>query len=103
MNAETMRTEIRRSSSWSIALGVLTAALGVLLMAHPFATGTAATVVIGWILAVAGVAEGILAFASQTPGKFFLRLLVGFLYGLSGVVLLVFPFAGTQSLTLFLG
>ena len=103
MSAESMMAEIRRRSAWGIVLGVATAAAGGFLIVHPFATGTAATVVLGWFLAVAGAAETILAFVSQTPGVFFLRLLVGVLYLLTGVVLLAFPFAGTQSLTLFLG
>ena len=103
MSADTMIAEIRHRSGWSIFTGVLLAALGIVLMVHPFATGTAVTIVVGWFLAVAGVAEVVLAFTAQTPGGFFLRLLVGVLYLLTGVVLLAYPFTGTESLTLFVG
>jgi uncharacterized membrane protein HdeD (DUF308 family) len=103
MSADTIITEIRRRSGWSIFLGAVTAILGLVLLAHPFATGTLTTVVVGWMLTLGGVAEVALAFVAQTPGGFFLRLLVGALYGLTGIALLAFPFTGTESLTLFVG
>ncbi|HVP62919.1 MAG TPA: HdeD family acid-resistance protein [Myxococcaceae bacterium] len=95
--------EVRRRSGWSIFMGVVLAALGLLMIVHPYITGTSFTVVLGWVLVVAGLAELVLAFQSQTPGGFFLRLLVGALYLVMGIVLLVYPFSGLESLTLFVG
>jgi len=101
MSAETMVAEIRRRSGWSIFTGAVLVVLGIALIAHPFAAGTISTVVVGLVLSVGGIAELALAFASQTPGGFFLRLLLGAFYLLTGVVLLAYPFTGLESLTLF--
>jgi uncharacterized membrane protein HdeD (DUF308 family) len=99
----TILDQVKHRSGWTIFMGVLTAALGTILIIYPFATATATTVFIGSILILAGVAELFLALASQTPGSFFFQILLAVLYGFTGVVLLVHPFEGAESLTLFVG
>jgi uncharacterized membrane protein HdeD (DUF308 family) len=95
--------EVQKRSMWSLFMGVLTAALGILLIVYPFATGTVTTVFIGWTLVLAGAAGLILAFNSRTPGSFFARILLAALYGITGIVLVAFPFRGVESLTLVVG
>jgi len=95
--------EVRSRSGWTIFMGVLTAALGIVLIVYPFATATATTVFVGSMLTLAGVAELFIALSSQTPGSFFLRFGLAVLYGFTGIVLLVHPFEGAESLTLFVG
>ena len=95
--------EVRSRSGWTIFMGVLTAALGIVLIIYPFATATATTVFVGSMLTLTGVAELIIALSSQTPGSFFLRIALAVLYGFTGIVLLVHPFEGAESLTLFVG
>lgn len=84
-------------------MGLLTAALGVFLIAYPLATATIATVLLGWILILVGVAEFVFALHSQTAGKFFLKALLGVLYVVAGITLAFFPLAGVATLTILLG
>jgi len=95
--------EIRSRSGWTIFMGVLTAALGIVLIVYPFATAEATTVFVGSMLTLAGVAELVIALSSQTAGSFFVRFGLAALYGFTGVMLLVHPFEGAESLTLFVG
>lgn len=95
--------EVRNRSGWTIFMGVLTAALGIVLIVYPFATATATTIFLGSMLTLAGVAELFIALSSQTPASFFLRIGLAVLYGFTGIVLLVHPFEGAESLTLFVG
>lgn len=95
--------EVKRRSGWAVFMGLLTVALGIVLLMYPYATATATTLFVGCILTLVGGVEIFLAFASQTPGTFFLRLLLAVLYGFTGIVLIVNPFAGAASLTLFVG
>ncbi len=99
----TVLDEVKRRSAWSIFMGVLTAALGILLIVYPFATGMLTNALLGATLTFAGVAGIILALNSQTAGSFFGRILLAALYGFTGIVLLVYPFQGVESLTLFVG
>lgn len=87
----------------SILMGVLTAALGIVLMVNPSATVTLTTFALGWTLAIVGFSELVLAFASVSPGRFPMRLLVGVLYGLTGLVVIASASAEAERLTLFVG
>jgi len=87
----------------SILMGVLTAALGIALMVNPSATVTLTAFALGWTLAIVGFSELVLAFASMSPGRFPMRLLVGVLYGLTGLVVIASASAEAESLTLFVG
>ncbi|HTS81153.1 MAG TPA: HdeD family acid-resistance protein [Myxococcaceae bacterium] len=95
--------EVKHRSGWAAFMGLLTVALGIVLLMYPLAAATATTLFVGCILTLVGAVEIFLAFASQTPGNFFLRLLLAVLYGFTGIVLIVNPFAGAASLTLFVG
>ena len=54
-------------------------------------------------MALLGVRRVVFAFTSQTAGNFFLKLLLGALYGIAGVALAFFPLAGVVTLTAALG
>ena len=95
--------EVKRRSGWAVFMGVLTAALGIVLIVFPFATASATTVFLGGVLTLVGVIELVLALYSQTPGTFLLRILLAVLYGFAGIMILAHPFAGTEGLTLFVG
>jgi len=84
-------------------MGALSAALGLFLIAYPMATATITTVLLGWTLIFVGVAQFVFALHSQTPGNFFLKLLAGGLYGITGVALAFAPIAGVEALTALLG
>jgi uncharacterized membrane protein HdeD (DUF308 family) len=84
-------------------MGILTAVLGVVMIVYPLATAAASTVFLGAALLVAAVAQFVFAFTSPTAGNFFLKLLLGVVYGATGVALAFFPLAGVMSLTAVLG
>ena len=84
-------------------MGVLSAVLGLFLIAYPMATATITTVLLGWTLIFVGVAQFVFALHSQAPGNFFLKLLGGVLYGITGVALAFAPVAGVEALTALLG
>jgi uncharacterized membrane protein HdeD (DUF308 family) len=98
-----IRGEVRSRAGWHLFLGIVTAALGLLLMAYPLATATATTILIGCVLIIAGVIDIVLALRAHTVGRFFLRLLLGIVYGLGGLLLLIYPLRGVAVLTLVLG
>jgi uncharacterized membrane protein HdeD (DUF308 family) len=102
-NRPTILDDVKHRSGWTLFMGILTAALGTVLIIYPLATATATTVFVGSILILAGVAELFLALASQTPGSFFFQILMAVLYGFTGIVLVLHPFEGAESLTLFVG
>jgi len=95
--------EVKSNAGWGIALGILTAILGVLLIAYPLFTATVTTIFIGWILIVVGIFEVVQAFRAHTAGTFFGRLLLGLVYGFGGVMLLLYPLRGVAVLTMLLG
>lgn len=103
MSAQNLIQEIKKRSGWSIFMGVLSAILGLFLIAYPLATATITTVLLGWTLIFVGIAQLVFALHSQTPGSFFLKLLSGVLYGITGVALAAFPLEGVEALTGLLG
>lgn len=103
MTADTLSAEVARRVRWSAFMGVLTSAIGVAMIIHPIATATVSTVFLGWALIIAAVAQFVFAFTSQTAGNFFLKLLLGVLYGIAGIGLALFPLAGVVTLTALLG
>jgi uncharacterized membrane protein HdeD (DUF308 family) len=103
MSTPSLIQETKKRSSWSIFMGVLSAALGLFLIAYPMATATITTVLLGWTLIFVGITQFVFALHSQTPGNFFLKLLGGVLYGITGVALAFAPLAGVEALTALLG
>lgn len=103
MTTQSVTDDLKKRSSWSIFMGVITAAIGAFLIAYPLLTGTIATVVLGWALIFVGIAYLVFALHSQTVGKFFLQVLLAVIYGFCGVALAFFPIAGVAALTVSLG
>ncbi|HXU14725.1 MAG TPA: DUF308 domain-containing protein [Terriglobales bacterium] len=95
--------DIKSRAAWGIVLGILTAVLGLLLVVYPLFAAKVTTIVIGSILVIAGVFELIQALRAHTVGAFFMRLLLGVVYGFGGVVLLLNPLWGVAVLTVALG
>ena len=103
MPSPSLIQEVKNRSGWSIFMGVLSAALGLFLIAYPLATATITTVVLGWTLIFVSIAQFVFALHSQTPGNFFLKVLAGGLYGITGIALAFAPMAGVEALTVLLG
>ena len=103
MSTQNLTTDIKKRSAWSIFMGVLTAVLGIFLIAYPLITATITTLLLGCVLILVGVAQFVIALHSQTIGNFVLRVLLGVLVAITGVVLAFFPFLGVAALTVTLG
>lgn len=96
-------SEAKSRTNWGIFLGILTAALGVLLIAYPLAAATITAILIGSILVIAGVLDIALSLRAHTGGSFIGRLLLGIIYGIGGLLLLFNPLWGVGVLTVVLG
>jgi uncharacterized membrane protein HdeD (DUF308 family) len=103
MATDNLSREVSKRTGWSIFMGLVTAAVGLGMIVYPFATAVLSTVFLGWALLVAGVAQFIFAFQSETPGSFFLKILFGVLYFVAGIALAAFPLEGVLTLTVLLG
>ena len=103
MSTQSLTEDLKKRSTWSILMGVLTAILGVFLIIYPMATATVTTLLLGWVLIFVAIAQIVFALHSQTVGKFFLKVLLAVIYGIAGVALAFFPIAGVAALTVVLG
>jgi uncharacterized membrane protein HdeD (DUF308 family) len=103
MSAQNLVQEAKKRSGWSIFMGVLSAILGLFLIAYPVATATLTTALLGWTLIFVGVAQVVFALHSLTPGNFFLKLLSGVVFGIAGICLAFLPLEGVEVLTGLLG
>lgn len=103
MKTDSFPGEVSRHAGWSIVMGLLTAAVGIVMILYPLATAAVSTVFVGSALIVAAVAQLVFAFSSQSVGKFVLKLLLGLLYTIAGVSLVASPGIGVVTLTALLG
>jgi uncharacterized membrane protein HdeD (DUF308 family) len=95
--------DIKSRAGWGIVLGILTAVLGLLLIAYPLFAATVTTIAIGSILIIAGVFELLQALRAHTVGAIITRILLGVVYGFGGIVLFLHPLWGVAVLTVALG
>ena len=93
---------LSRNWGWLLALGILMIILGVLAIAAPQVATIAVQLMLGWILVISGVAEGIHAFMARGWGGFLLELLSAILYLVVGILLLTNPLEGALALTILL-
>jgi uncharacterized membrane protein HdeD (DUF308 family) len=103
MPEQNLTGDIKKRATWSVIMGVLTAVLGLFLIAYPLAAATITTILLGWVLIFVGIAQFVFALHSQSVGNFFLKVLLGVISGIVGIVLAFFPFQGVAALTVFLG
>ena len=83
-----------------VGIGLILA--GIAAIAHPMVSGIAIVWLFGWLLVAGGVFHTLGAFKMKKAGKVLLRVLVGVVYIVAGVVIIGYPFAGLMSITLLL-
>jgi uncharacterized membrane protein HdeD (DUF308 family) len=93
---------VRQASTLSIVWGVLLIIFGMLAVASPFIAAVAVSVVIAWLIVLAGLVHLMLAFRAHGAGSMIWKLLVGLAYLFFGVYLILHPVLGVASLTLLL-
>jgi len=93
---------VRHASTLSILWGVLLIVFGMFAVGSPFVAAVAVSIVVAWLIVLAGVVHLMLAFHAHRAGRLVWKLLVGLAYVLFGVYLIVHPLLGVASLTLVL-
>src|SRR5262245_31925649 len=95
----TLPTDVRRATTWSIALSVLIIAAGVLAIGTPLVAGVAVAAIVGGLLVFTGLLHVAFAWRSARPGLILWQILVGMLYAAIGFYFMASPVAGLASLT----
>jgi uncharacterized membrane protein HdeD (DUF308 family) len=91
---------LSRNWGWLLALGILMVILGAIAVAAPAVATIAVQFMLGWLLVISGIGEGIHAFMVQGWRGFLLELLSAVLYLAVGILLLVNPLQGALALTI---
>ena len=102
MSLQTPAEFVRHASTWSILWGVSLIVLGMVAVASPFVAAVAVSVLIAWLIVLAGVIHIVLAFQAHRAGSVIWKLLVGLAYLFFGGYLIAHPVLGVASLTLVL-
>jgi len=87
---------------WVIFAGIASLVLGAAAVVYDNTATIASVVLFGWLLVFAGVMQTVQAFQVRTWSGFFLYLLDGIIRVSVGTLLVLYPTAGAQSLTLVL-
>jgi uncharacterized membrane protein HdeD (DUF308 family) len=93
---------IRGNWGWILALGIILIVVGTLAIAMPFAGSLASIVALSALLIMGGIAQLVGAFWTRDWSGFFLSLLMGVLYLVTGVVFLRHPADALAFVTLLL-
>ena len=91
-----------RNWGWLLALAILMIVLGLMAVAAPVFATFAVQLLLGWILIIGGIAQGIHAFMAKGWAGFVFELLSALLYLAVGALLLVDPVEGALALTIVL-
>ena len=94
---------LRGKWGWIVALGVVFMIAGVIALGSVVMATETAVLVVGIMMAMAGVSEIIAAFNVKDWGKFALWMLLGLLYVAAGVICWINPLMAATTLTLLLG
>jgi uncharacterized membrane protein HdeD (DUF308 family) len=96
------RKAVADNWGWFLTIGIVLVLAGVAAIAFPLLSTIATKIMLGWIFLVSGVLLVIHAFSIQQWRGFALGLLVGLLYVVAGGWLAFFPFTGIVTLTILL-
>ncbi len=103
MSTQSITTDIKRHFTWSIFTGVITALLGLFLIAYPLFAATITALLFGAVLIIVGIAQFFFALHSHSLGRFILKVILSVLYFVAGVAMVFFPLAGVAALTVLIG
>lgn len=93
---------VRQSRSWFVGLGIALAVLGVLAIVLPFIASLVTTIVIGWLMLLGGLFQGYHAVRNRGWAGSGWALASAAIQAIAGVLVILFPIAGTLTLTLIL-
>src|SRR5918997_5985895 len=99
---EAMRDTVKRYSLWYLIQGVLLIATGVLAIIYPVLSSTAVIVLLGWLLIISGLLQGLSLIGARHVPHFWLQLISVILAVLIGLLFLRDPEQGLLTITLLL-
>jgi uncharacterized membrane protein HdeD (DUF308 family) len=99
---EAMRETVKKYSFWYLVQGVLMVVAGLLALIYPFIASVAIVYLLGWILIVSGVLQGIGLIGAKDVPHYWLQLISVVLAILIGVLLLRQPESGLLVMTVLL-
>jgi uncharacterized membrane protein HdeD (DUF308 family) len=99
---EAMRETVKRYSLWYLIQGVLLIAAGIFAIIYPVISSTAVIVLLGWLLIVSGVLQGLSLIGARHVPHFWLQLISFVLAILIGFLFLRDPAQGLLTVTLLL-
>jgi len=97
-----MRETVKRFSLWYLIEGVLLVVAGILAVVFPVVSSAAAVILLGWLLIVSGVLQGISLIGAHHVPHFWLQLISVILAVLVGLLFLRNPAQGMLTITLLL-
>jgi uncharacterized membrane protein HdeD (DUF308 family) len=99
---EAMRETVKRYSLWYLLEGVLLVIAGIVALVYPHVASVTLVFLLGWILIISGVLQGLGLIGAKDVPHFWLQLVSAVLAILIGVLLLRNPDAGLLIMTLLL-
>jgi uncharacterized membrane protein HdeD (DUF308 family) len=93
---------VREHRGWFVGLGIVFMALGVLAILLPFIASLVTTIVLGWLMIVGGIFQGVHAIQNRRWGNSGWAIVSAILYVVAGLLIVAFPLTGTLTLTLVL-
>jgi len=99
---EAMRETVKRYSLWYLLEGVLLVIAGVVALIYPHIASVTLVFLLGWILIISGVLQGIGLIGAKDVPHFWLQLVSAVLALLIGVLLISNPDAGLLIMTVLL-
>src|SRR5215211_7249471 len=99
---EAMRDTVKRYALWYLIQGVLLIAAGVLAIIYPVLSSAAVVVLLGWLLIISGVVQGLSLIGARHVPHFWLQLISVILAVLIGCLFLRDPAQGLMTIALLL-
>ena len=99
---EAMRQTVKRYSLWYLVEGVLLIAAGILAIIYPVFSSTAVIVILGWLLIISGILQGLSLVGARHVPHFWLQLISVILAVLVGLLFLRDPAQGMATIALLL-
>ncbi len=99
---DAMRQTVKRYSLWYLIEGVLLIAAGILAIIYPVISSAAVVILLGWLLIISGVLQGLSLIGARHVPHFWLQLISVILAMLVGFLFLRDPAQGMVTLALLL-
>jgi uncharacterized membrane protein HdeD (DUF308 family) len=100
---ELLGPEAKKATGWLIALSIVMILTGIVAIAMPGISSVTFTLILGWLLLFNGIVRIVNSFRSKPIRGFWLSLIVGILYTISGVTLIANPIGAVLTLTWLFG